>query len=391
MLRGTAKTKHSIHALVAAGLWWVLLGQGTVLWSTEDTGQGSGQGPPQVTSKAAGPRVRGMNGPDQQGGGKPKRRGVVKIATIGCGPASVAAGAEPQEVVDKMIAHWRGRLDQVLPDKPDLIVVPEACDRPGGFGAEQLRRYYHVRQDQVQRFFADVAKENKCYIVYSAYREMPDGTRRNSSVLIDRKGDVVGIYNKNHPTIGEIEQGTLCGKDAPIFECDFGRVAMAICFDLNFDELRLKYVKGKPDLLIFSSMYHGGLMQAYWAYSCRCHFVGAIAGRATPSQIYNPLGEVVASTTNYFDFAVATVNLDCALAHLDYNGQRLRRLKAKYGPKVKITDPGRLGAVLIASEHETISVDDMIREFEIEPLDDYFTRALAHHHKPQNIEKGEEK
>jgi hypothetical protein len=224
-------------------------------------------------------------------------------------------------------------------------------------------------------------------MVYSAYRLMPDGSRRNSSVLLDRKGEVAGIYNKNHPTIGEIENGSLCGKDAPVFECDFGRVAMAICFDLNFNELRLKYVKAKPDLIIFSSMYHGGLMQSYWAYSCRCHFVGAIAGRATPSEIRNPLGQIIASNTNYFDFVVAKVNLDCELVHLDYNWERLRKLKAKYGPKVIISDPGCLGAVLISSEHETINVDEMIKEFEIELLDDYFARALAYRHKPGNIEE----
>ena len=314
-----------------------------------------------------------------------KRKGYVKIATIGPGPLSIDVNTESQKVVDKMIAHWRNRFAQVLPDRPDLIVVPEVCDRPGGFSLEKQRQYYKVRKDQIQKYFAQVARENNCYIVYSAHREMPDGTRRNSSVLIDRKGNVAGIYNKNHPTIGEIEKGILCGRDTPVIECDFGRVAMAICFDLNFDELRLKYVKAKPDLLIFSSMYHGGLMQAYWAYSCRCHFVGAIAGRATPSEIRNPLGQVVASTTNYFDFAVATVNLDCVLVHLDYNWERLRKLKAKYGPKVKITDPGCLGAVLVSSEDEKISVEEMIKEFEIELLDDYMARALAHRHKPGNM------
>lgn len=318
---------------------------------------------------------------------KGKKKGYVTIATIGSGPATVAADTEPQKVVDKMIAHWRSKFARVLPDRPDLIVVPEVCDRPGGLSREKLREYYKVRKDQVQNFFAETARQNNCYMVYSAHREMPDGTRRNSSVLIDRNGDVAGIYNKNHPTIGEIEKGILCGRDAPVIECDFGRVAMAICFDLNFDELRLKYVKAKPDLIIFSSMYHGGLMQAYWAYSCRCHFVGAIAGRATPSEIRNPLGRVVASNTNYFDFAVATVNLDCALVHLDYNWEPLRKLKAKYGPKVKITDPGCLGAVLVASEHETVGVDEMIEEFQIELLDDYFARALAHRHKPGNIEE----
>jgi len=316
-----------------------------------------------------------------------KKKGYVTIATIGSAPASVPNNIEPQQVVERIIAHWKRQFAQVLPDRPDLIVVPEACDRPGGFSGEKLQEYYKVRKDQVQQFFAETARENNCYMVYSAYRIMPDGTKRNSSVLIDRKGNVVGIYNKNHPTIGEIENGELCGKDAPVFECDFGRVAMAICFDLNFDELRLKYVKAKPDLIIFSSMYHGGLMQSYWAYSYRCHFVGAIAGKNTPSEIRNPLGQVIASSTNYFDFAVAKVNLDCELAHLDYNWERLRKLKAKYGPKVKISDPGCLGSVLISNEDETISVDDMIKEFQIELLDDYFARALAYRHKPGNIEK----
>jgi hypothetical protein len=326
---------------------------------------------------------------DPKGG---KKKGYVRIATIGSGPAEVATGTEPQKAVERMIAHWGRELAQVLPDRPDLIVVPEACDRPGGFSPEKLREYYQVRKDQIQNFFARTARESNCYIVYSAYREMPDGTRRNSSVLIDRKGNVAGIYNKNHPTISEIEGGTLCGQEAPIIECDFGRVAMAICFDLNFDELRLKYAKDKPDLIVFSSMYHGGQVQGYWAYSCRCHFVGAIAGRATPSEIRNPLGQVVASNTNYFDFAVATVNLDCALVHLDYNWERLQKLKAKYGPKVRISDPGCLGSVLVSSEHERISVDDMIKEFEIELLDDYFARSLAYRHKPGNMEnEGEQK
>ncbi len=318
------------------------------------------------------------------GGTKQKRgktRGFITIATLGSSPASISSKAKPQDVVKRMISHWRGRFAQVLPDKPDLIVVPEACDRPGGFSSEVLREYYKVRKDQIREFFAETARQNNCYIVYSAYRHLPDGTGRNSSILIDRQGNIAGIYNKNHPTIGEIDKGIVCGAKAPVIECDFGRVGMAICFDLNFDEIRMKYVKAKPDLILFSSMYHGGLMQSYWAYSCRCHFVGAIAGQGTRSEIRNPLGEIVASNTNYFDYAVARVNLDCELVHLDYNWGRLRNMKAKYGPKVQVSDPGYLGAVLISSEHETVSIDDMIEEFEIERLDDYFVRSLAYRHK----------
>jgi predicted amidohydrolase len=315
----------------------------------------------------------------------PKKRGHVRIATIGPRAPSVDGNTDPQKIVELMISHWKGRFAQVLPDRPDLIVVPEACDRPGGLSLEKRLAYYRVRKDQVRDYFAQVARENHCYIVYSAAREMDDGTWRNSSVLIGRDGQVVGSYNKNHVVIEETtEGGILCGREAPVFDCDFGRVAFAICFDLNFDELRLKYVKAKPDLIVFSSMYHGGLMQAYWAYSCRSHFVGAVAG--LPCEIRNPLGELIASNTNYFDFVVADVNLDCRLAHLDYNWSKLRALKAKYGPKVTIKDPGFLGSVLITSEHETVTVDEMIKEFEIELLDDYMTRALAHRHTPGNME-----
>lgn len=314
-----------------------------------------------------------------------KKRGHIRIATLGPRSPSVAGTAEPQAVVGQVIAHWRREFSQVLPDRPDLIVVPEACDRVGGLSRERLLEYYRVRKDQVRDFFAEVAAENRCYIVYSAARQVEDGTWRNSSTLIDRQGQVVGVYNKNHVVIEETtESGILCGREAPVFECDFGRVAFAICFDLNFDELRLKYVKAKPDLIVFSSMYHGGLMQAYWAYSCRAHFVGAIQG--LPCEIRNPLGQVLASSTNYFDYAVADVNLDCRLAHLDYNWSRLRELKNKYGPKVTISDPGFLGSVLITSEDPAISVDDMIAEFHIELLDDYMTRALAHRHTPGNME-----
>ena len=242
-----------------------------------------------------------------------------------------------------------------------------------------------MRGDQVRDFFADVAGDTACYIAYSAAREVADGTWRNSTQLLDRSGRVAGIYNKNHVVIEETTKaGILCGREAPIIECDFGRVACAICFDLNFDELRLKYVAAKPDLLLFSSMYHGGLMQAYWAYSCRAHFAGAIAG--DQSAVISPLGETLATTTNYFDHVTTTVNLDCQLVHLDYNWGKLSAMKAKYGSRVKMTDPGHLGPVLISSETDEFTVKDMVAEFEFELLDDYMARALAHRHDPKNME-----
>jgi predicted amidohydrolase len=381
MKKRNAKIRQHVQILILVTWCLLILGDNGPVWSKNNPpGENTGSNLSAIVS------IQSPDTANSQPHSSGKKKGYVKIATIGPQPLVVDAKTSPQQVVDKIIAHWRDLFARVLPDQPDLIVVPEACDRPRGLDQDKLNEYYRVRKEQVRDFFAQVAQENSCYIVYSANIELHDGTWRNSSIMIDRKGKIAGIYNKNHPTIGEMDRGILSGRDAPIIECDFGRVAFVICFDLNFDELRLKYVKAKPDLIIFSSTYHGGLMQTYWAYSCRSHFVGAIASRAKPSQIRNPLGEVIASNTDYFDFTVATVNLDCALIHLDENWRRLRAMKEKYGTKVKITDPGWLASVLIASEHEKISIEEMIDEFEIERLDDYFARSLNYRLKPGNME-----
>ena len=84
------------------------------------------------------------------------------------------------------------------------------------------------------------------------------------------------------------------------------------------------------------------------------------------------------SVVNYRDFAVADINLDFCLVHLDYNREKLAALKAKYGDEVDIHDPGKVGSVLITSRSGHKSATEMAAEFAIELLDDYFARALQH-------------
>jgi predicted amidohydrolase len=309
-------------------------------------------------------------------------KNYVKIATIGAAAPQFEKGMAPQELVDNMIDFWENQLNQVLPDEPDLIVLPEACDRPRGLNIEEQFKYFEVRKNQVLDYFRSAAKDNQCYIAFGTKRQIEDGSWRNSCIILNRAGEIAGIYNKNFPTIGEMEAGIKAGKEAPVFQCDFGSIACAICFDLNFDELLRKYQETKPDIIIFPSMYHGGLVQSYWAYTTRAFFVSAGGFREFPSEIRNPLGDVIATTTNYFDFVVTTVNLDYRLVHLDYNWEKLRALKEKYGDKVTIYDPGKVGTVLITSEHNELSADEMIREFDIELLDDYFERSRTFRQKP---------
>lgn len=50
----------------------------------------------------------------------------------------------------------------------------------------------------------------------------------------------------------------------------------------------------------------------------------------------------------------------------------------KYGEKLTIHDPGHVGAVMLTYEGDDKTVWDIVKEFEIEPLDDYFNRCRKH-------------
>ncbi len=302
---------------------------------------------------------------------------LVKVATIGARAPVFSKDKGIQGVVDKMMVYWENQIKQVLPDQPDLIVLPELCDFPTGITRAEWSEYLSVRKDQVQDHFAAIAAANNCYIVFGTMRPAEEGKFWNSAVLLDRKGNVAGVYDKNFPTIGEVEDGVKASNKTPVFQCDFGRIAMTICFDLNFEEARALYEIEKPDIIIFPSMYHGAYVQQDWAYRCRSFFVGSISGDATPSEIRNPLGEVIASSSNYYNFIVATINLDSRLVHLGYNFGKLSALKRKYGDAVTISDPGGLGAVLLSYEGKDKgqNIDQIIKEFDIENLDDYFQRS----------------
>ena len=303
-----------------------------------------------------------------------------KISLVAPGTIKAPDTEDYNALVEIMTNHLRANINHVLPDKPDLIVVPEACDRFPNLPMEKRKEYYQVRGDRIRDFYRDIAREHNCYIAYSACRNTPWDEKfpyRNSTQIIGRDGEIVGIYDKNHLVISENTNGGIAyGKEAKTFDLDFGSVACAICFDLNFEELLLKYIPQKPKLIIFSSMYHGGLSQEYWAYRCRSYFAGAICG--LPSRVLNPFGETVATSTNYYSYCTAKVNFDYSIPHIDHNNVKFKDIKKKYGDAVTIHDPGYIGCVMMTCNAEDMCIEDVLREFEIELMDDYFDRSTAH-------------
>lgn len=263
-------------------------------------------------------------------------------------------------------------LEQAAWDKPDLICLPETFTGLGMSSEQWFATAEPLDGETVTRL-SDYAKQHRCYVVCPMVLRDKDKTV-NAAVLINRSGQVVGYYSKMFPTIGELEQGIQPGTEAPAFETDFGRVGMAICFDLNFREVAESLKANRAELVCFVSMYPGGSQVQVWALDFGFWMVTAIA--SPQSVIVNPLGRIVASAQpNYMPLVSARINLDCVVAHIDYNHAKMLELKKRYGTDAQVELLQPEARFLLTCHRTDMTVWDWVKEFELEPIDDYFARA----------------
>ncbi|MBN2131677.1 MAG: carbon-nitrogen hydrolase family protein [Sedimentisphaerales bacterium] len=79
------------------------------------------------------------------------------------------------------------------------------------------------------------AKSNRIWVVAGLTERVGDVVY-NTAVLFDRRGRIAGTYRKTHLPREEWKQGVRPGREYPVFDTDFGRVAMQICYDWFFPE-----------------------------------------------------------------------------------------------------------------------------------------------------------
>ena len=76
----------------------------------------------------------------------------------------------------------------------------------------------------------------------------------NSAALIDKTGKLIGVYRKSH-TFPATENIFGQGNELPVFQMDFGTLAIPICYDLEFPEPgRVLALKGAE--IIFTPAAH---------------------------------------------------------------------------------------------------------------------------------------
>jgi len=217
----------------------------------------------------------------------------------------------------------------------------------------------------------ELARQHRLHLVCPLYTRQ-QGKVHNSSVLLSPQGEVIGAYHKVHPTIGEIEEGITPGTEPLVFATEFGRVGMAICFDLNFPDLMRGLAANGAEIICFSSAYRGGLQLRIWAFELGVYLVSAIL--AELGRIVDQSGQVLAEAT-YEQLIARRLNLDRRLLHMDYNWDKMDAILEKYGSGVSFEYFTREACFTIASERPDLGVEDIIREFGLEKRADYWARS----------------
>ena len=150
--------------------------------------------------------------------------------------------------------HALDMLERAARDKPDLVVLPEAVamlcypdDHPDFTYLDVAEPIPGSTSDAACK----IAREFGVNVVIGLIERRESGGQ-NLALVIDRDGKVVGRYEKLHePETCRREQKALVGNDVPVFDLDFGRIGIFICWDLKYPELQSILARKGADLLVF--------------------------------------------------------------------------------------------------------------------------------------------
>jgi predicted amidohydrolase len=256
------------------------------------------------------------------------------------------------------------RLNQAASFHPDIACLPElfsnrAPEPVPGLISERLARW---------------ASDHSSYLIFGLKTRTGNNVY-NSAILIDRRGQVIGQYNKIHPTEEEIKKGTTPGDEGrpPVFKTDFGTIGIQICFDVNWREEWRRLKQKGVEIVFWPSAYPAARQLPALALSNEYYIVSSTMDRS--SHIYDITGEVLASSGKYQEWAGAVVPLGKRLFEIDYNAEKAHQIQGKYGAKVQVDWFHDSDWFTLASLDPELTVQDLIAEYKLTPLSEYIDRC----------------
>jgi hypothetical protein len=196
------------------------------------------------------------------------------------------------------------------------------------------------------------------------------GANNNTAVLLDRDGKVQERYRKVFVYWGE---GVNPGRDGvPVFDTDFGRIAILTCFDANFDELWQAAERKGAEIVFWPSAYGGGMPLNGFA-MIHNYFVVAVGRGNMIDLMGKTIEDVEKPRPQQF---IATLDLDRTLIHTNFNKEKVEKLLQDHaGEIVQEQFLDMESWYVLRAIKPGVRVRDLCKQYQIETLREYRHRS----------------
>ena len=176
-------------------------------------------------------------------------------------------------------------LEKIKDEKPDFVILPEMFCCP--YQTQNFPVYAEEEGGPVWQQLSEYAKQYGIYLIGGSMPEKDaEGKVYNTSYIFDRQGKQIGKHRKVHlfdidVTGGQTfkESDTLtAGDHDTVFDTEFGRMGVMLCFDIRFPELARMMVNDGAKAILVPAAFNMTTGPAHWELSFRT--------RALDNQIY---------------------------------------------------------------------------------------------------------
>jgi len=284
--------------------------------------------------------------------------------------------AELGAIIDDMQAEPRRKYHRGI----DIAVLPE-CAVTGEAGLKSRLRAVPLRGEFTDAFGAK-AREHGCYIVAPTYLQEADKAVSNAAVLFGRKGDIAGIYRKVHLVVSpegrDFENGCTPGGDVPVFECDFGKLGVQICYDIEFDYGWSELARKGAELIVFPTQSPQTSHPAFRAMHNRCYIVSSTW--RNNASVFEPTGKIAAQIVPPGRTLVHEMDLSYAILPWHPNLKTGAAMRAKYGDRVGFRYYEDEDCGIFWSNDPHLTVSEMAKSIGVPEAEDSLDRVRGVYH-----------
>jgi predicted amidohydrolase len=266
-----------------------------------------------------------------------------------------------------------------------LADIAEVVDREGTKGVDLflLPETWRGQKDSPETLdgptvtaMGALAKKHSTYLVCPIDRQ--DGARRlNTAVLIDRAGKIAGVYDKVYPYWSEFELKPPVepGHEARVFQTEFGKLGLAICFDVNFPEVWQRLADQGAELVVWPSAYSAGT--SLQAHALNHHFYIVSSTQTRDCLVYDITGEeLLYEKSADLNVSRITLDLDRGIYHENFNISKRDKLLKEHGDAVKQAKwLDREQWFVLQATRPGVSARALAKQYGLEELRDYLTRS----------------